>query len=178
MKPLVTSASIFAAYAHTGQTRKYTGEPYFQHVEAVAKMVMMTRNATPEMIAAAYLHDVVEDTGTTYADVLNKYGDPVADYVWRLTATVWPGPFEARPNRAFRMAHERRRLADSPAEVQTIKLADIIDNTATIVQYDPSFAPLYLREKLELLAVMTKGDADLYERAFAQITGEMKKCQK
>lgn len=61
---------------------------------------------------------------------------------------------------------DRQRLADSSREVQTIKVADLIDNTPSIVQHDPDFARVYLREKRDLLNVLTLADQDLVDRAW------------
>ena len=61
---------------------------------------------------------------------------------------------------------DRQRLADSSREVQTIKVADLIDNTPSIVEHDPDFARVYLREKRDLLNVLTLADQGLVDRAW------------
>jgi hypothetical protein len=68
-------------------------------------------------------------------------------------------------NRAHRKAMDREHSARAPAEAQTIKLADLISNSRSIVKHDPAFARTYLEEKRMLLAVMTKGDPGLYAEA-------------
>lgn len=80
---LVERARLFAIAAHaaTGQTRKYTGEPYWRHPEEVARLVSQFGH-TPEMLAAAWLHDVVEDTGVDVALIRAEFGDTVADTWW------------------------------------------------------------------------------------------------
>ena len=62
--PLVIKADTFADLSHSGQVRKYTGEPYIVHPREVATLVSTVAH-TPEMLAAALLHDVVEDTPAT-----------------------------------------------------------------------------------------------------------------
>ncbi len=62
-------------------------------------------------------------------------------------------------------AMDRAHTAEAPAEAQTVKLADLISNSKSIVQHDPEFAKTYLEEKRMLLAVMTKGDAGLMAEA-------------
>ena len=71
--------------AHQGQFRRDGKTPYFEHVDGVARLV---KPQTPENIATAYLHDVVEDTRYTLND-LSKIGmpDKVVDAVNRLTTT-------------------------------------------------------------------------------------------
>jgi guanosine-3',5'-bis(diphosphate) 3'-pyrophosphohydrolase len=64
-------------------------------------------------------------------------------------------------NRAERKAASRARLAAAPGWVQTIKCADLISNTSSIVKHDPKFAVTYLEEKRLLLDVLTKADPRL-----------------
>jgi hypothetical protein len=76
----------------------------------------------------------------------------------------------SRPNdgdRKIRKAIDRNHLAGASARAQTIKLADLIDNSRSIVERDPDFAKVYLAEKRELLAVLTEGDETLLNRARA-----------
>jgi hypothetical protein len=61
----------------------------------------------------------------------------------------------------------------SSSRAQTIKLADLIDNTKTIVARDPKFAKVYLREKIALLHVLTKGDPTLMKIAVEQTEGKL-----
>ena len=163
---LVSRARAFAQDAHEAidQRRKYTNEPYFVHCGAVAD-IMAGVEHTPEMIAAAYLHDVVEDTPVSIDDVRDSFGPKVADLVGWLTDISKPSD----GNRATRKAIDRAHSAAAPPEAQTIKLADLIDNTATIVAFDPGFANVYLEEKRLLLEVMTVGDPTLMKIAREQI---------
>jgi (p)ppGpp synthase/HD superfamily hydrolase len=117
------------------------------------------------MIAAAWLHDTVEDTGVTSELIRKEFGDQVADLVGWLTDVSRPD----HGNRAQRKAVDRAHTAAAPAAAQTIKLADLICNTRSIVEHDAKFAETYLAEKRQLLEVMIKGDARLRERALAQI---------
>jgi hypothetical protein len=71
-------------------------------------------------------------------------------------------------NRAERKAASRARLANAPAWVQTIKCADLISNTSSIVKHDPKFAVTYLEEKRLLLDVLTKADRRLHQLALEQ----------
>jgi (p)ppGpp synthase/HD superfamily hydrolase len=109
------------------------------------------------MVAAAWLHDVVEDTGCTYTDIHMAFGADIAALVGWLTDVSQPQD----GNRAHRKSIDRAHSAAAPAEAQTIKLADLISNSKSIMQHDPAFAKTYLEEKRLLLAVMTKGDPTL-----------------
>lgn len=163
---VITAAIDLATRSHAAinQMRKYTGDPYICHPRAVAAIVASVPH-TPEMIAAAWLHDVVEDTPTTIEDVRAACGDMVADLVEWLTDVSKPSD----GNRAARKALDRAHSAAAPPEAQTIKLADLIDNAQSIAEHDPSFAVTYRREKMELLKVMTKGDKTLYDRALTLV---------
>lgn len=155
-------AKAFAEVAHQGQVRKYTGEPYINHPAAVVELVRTVPH-TQEMLAAAWLHDVVEDTDTTLIEVRDLFGLSVAAYVMFLTDVSKP----ADGNRATRKALDRAHLTTAPPKAMTIKLADLIHNTESIVKYDPKFAEVYLAEKRLLLGVLMAGDRTLYEQAYA-----------
>jgi (p)ppGpp synthase/HD superfamily hydrolase len=153
-----------AAHAAVAQLRKYTNEPYIVHpTEVVA--ILKTRPHNPEMVAAAWLHDTVEDTGVSIELIRAEFGSEVSDLVGWLTDVSRP----EQGNRAVRKAIDRAHTASAPAEAQTIKLCDLISNTRSIVEHDHKFAETYLAEKRLLLEVMTKGDPVLLARARAQI---------
>jgi (p)ppGpp synthase/HD superfamily hydrolase len=164
---IVRKAQVYAMAAHAavGQRRKYTNEPYIVHPAEVAKIVAGVPGSTPDMVAAAWLHDVVEDTGCTYTDIHMAFGADIAALVGWLTDVSKPED----GNRAVRKAIDREHTAAAPAEAQTIKLADLISNSRSIMAHDPEFARVYLAEKRALLEVMTRGDAGLRERAMQQI---------
>lgn len=166
---IVHKAQVYAMAAHAavGQRRKYTNEPYIVHPAEVASIVASVPGSTPEMVAAAWLHDVVEDTGCTFTDVHMAFGIDIATLVGWLTDVSRPED----GNRAVRKAIDREHTAQAPAEAQTIKLADLISNSRSIMAHDPKFAATYLEEKRQLLAVMTRGDRVLHARASALVVG-------
>lgn len=145
-------AMEFAMKAHANQVRKYTGEPYFGHLAEVAGIVAACERADVEMIAAAFLHDTIEDCGVTLEKIEHEFGFDVAVMVSGLTDS------EDGKNRAERKAKARDRLAACSGRIQTIKCADLISNTKSIMLHDPKFAAVYLEEKRLLLEVMTKAD--------------------
>ena len=159
---MVERARVFATAAHAavGQVRKYTFEPYIVHPAEVAKIVR-DAGGSETMIAAAWLHDTVEDTGVTIETIRAEFGVEVAELVGWLTDVSRP----EHGNRAHRKALDRAHSAAAPAEAQTVKLADLIANTRSIMEHDVAFAKTYLEEKRLLLAVMTKGDPTLMTEA-------------
>jgi len=160
---VIYKARVYSEAAHlaVGQVRKYTGEPYYTHPFAVAEMVENV-GGTKNMIAAALLHDVVEDTHITLRDIYLAFGDEVSTLVGWLT----DHQTHADGNRATRKANECHKLSHAPVEAQTIKLADLIHNSQSIFQHDPKFARVYLKEKRAILEVMLGGDPTLYTRAW------------
>jgi len=163
---IIKNAKSFATKAHEGQVRKYTGEPYINHpgnvVDILANLNLGEKR--DYILATAWLHDVVEDCGIRNQEIFDYFGNPVAKWVDWLTDNFKVG------NRKERKARYCHRLIQAPIEVKTIKLADIIDNTSLIVEYDPNFARVYLAEKRELLEVLKEGDHGLWQRANTQVT--------
>jgi (p)ppGpp synthase/HD superfamily hydrolase len=155
----VKQAIAFARIAHGDQVRKYTGEEYYNHPIEVAETVATVTDDT-NMYIAAILHDTVEDTVATTEDIELFFGSDVATLVSELTDVSRPSD----GNRAARKAKDRDHLAKASPRAQTIKYADLLSNTASISEHDPSFAVVYLREKKELLDVMLDGDPILRQR--------------
>lgn len=154
------NALTFATMKHDGQRRKYTNEPYLTHLISVAARVDAAVGDV-DMVRAALCHDVLEDTETTHDELEAAIGAVAAGFVLLLTDTR-----RENGNRATRKAMDRARLGTAPQAVQTIKLADLIDNTGSIVQHDPDFAKVYLEEKRALLNVLTYGDKGLTKQAW------------
>jgi (p)ppGpp synthase/HD superfamily hydrolase len=157
----IIRALNFAKDAHEGQVRKYTGEPYINHPIEVATIVEAF-GGTKYQIAAALLHDVVEDTPIKIADVEWRFGVTVAGMVADLTDISKPED----GNRATRKGIDRAHSAAASPDAQFVKLADLISNTTNIVEHDPDFAKIYLAEKELLLDVMVAHkDAPIYNWA-------------
>lgn len=167
--PLAFRAMMFARAVHQDQRRKYTGNPYIDHLAEVAGIVA-TVDDTPESIAVAWLHDCREDQGVTGEEIEHRFGMRVAVGVALLS------DFETG-NRAERKAAGRVRLASAPGWVQTIKCADLISNTGSIVMHDPDFAVVYLEEKRLLLDVLTAADPRLRALAASIAVGEPQPMQ-
>ncbi|MDZ7276678.1 HD domain-containing protein [Pantoea eucrina] len=153
------------AHAAAGQRRKYTDEPYIVHPAAVVELV---RSVTDDdaMLAAAWLHDTVEDTSNTLLDIERHFGARVAQLVAMLTDNAQP----AAKNRVARKLAHFQHTAEASPDAQTIKLADIIDNTRAIVQYDPDFARIYLVEKKIQIQLLKQGSPALWQQANQSIT--------
>ena len=165
---IAEKARIYATAAHAavGQKRKYSHEPYINHPAAVAEIVSSVPHSE-EMVAGAWLHDVVEDTKITIDDIVAEFGPVVAALVGELTDVSRPED----GNRAARKAIDREHNAKASPQAKTIKLADLIDNTRNIVQHDPDFAKVYLAEKALLLPFLREADPELWGQANKAVQG-------
>lgn len=161
----------FADQAHGEQMRKFAPERYIAHPIRVMKLC---REQTKDMaiLAAALLHDVLEDT-PVQKEALRDFllsampevqAQRTVGLVVELT-DVYTKKHYPEWNRRKRKAKEVERLEATSADAQTIKYADIIDNSAEIVYQDTDFAEVYLRECRALLKKMDKGNPALYKRA-------------
>lgn len=163
---LESKAKAFATQQHAAinHLRKYTGDPYIVHPARVVKLVRSVPH-TEAMLCAAWLHDVVEDTPVTLETIAEEFGDEVASLVEMLTdvSKLSDG------GRAVRKAIDREHTAKASPPAKSIKLADLIDNTDSIVGHDPKFAQIYLAEKALLLEVLKEGDPTLYAMAAANL---------
>lgn len=132
-------AMIESEFQHFEQKRKYTGEPYFVHLQNVANKVKEW--GYPELQAIAYLHDIVEDTHVTIEQIEKAFNKEIATNVWFLTDV----PLIAG-NRKTRNHLNNMRLSQAPESALIVKCADMIDNMKDIVEHDKKFAKVYLDE--------------------------------
>ena len=163
---LIDQAKKFAIKAHdsVNHRRKYTDEPYHVHPERVANLVASITSDV-DIIAAAWLHDVLEDVAPKNQDFGEKtirqiFGDRVLKLVLEVTDVSKPSD----GNRLKRKAIDREHLAKASAEGKTIKLADLIDNIIDITKHDPNFARVFRREAALDLPYLQQGNTKLYER--------------
>jgi (p)ppGpp synthase/HD superfamily hydrolase len=158
----VEKARIFATAAHEAidQKHKYTNEPYIVHPRHVVGILRLV-NAKENLLAAAWLHDTVEDTHVTFATILREFGKEIAELVDQVTDVSKPED----GNRAVRKALDLKHLASASPDAKTLKLADLIDNSVWITRYDPKFAKVYMKEKEALLKVLTEGNEVLWKMA-------------
>lgn len=151
----IEKARLFAIVAHAGQVRKFSGLPYHSHPQAVVRILLEhVPNATWEMICAAYLHDVIEDTGAGHL-IEPEFGSVVTGYVHGLTNVKVDGL-----NRAAQKTHDAQRIAWACREVKQIKLCDRYHNLPDIIANDPKHALVYVPETRHLLDHALKGVCD------------------
>ena len=121
----ITKAWFFASRAHKEQ--KYPGEqlPYITHIGNVVLEVMGVANGleNPELaICCAILHDTIEDTNTSYEDILQEFGKAVADGVEALSKD------STLATKKEQMLDSLKRIKELPKEVWIVKMADRVAN--------------------------------------------------
>lgn len=115
-------AAAFAAAAHQHAVRRDGRTPYFAHPARVAMTVACLFNChDPETLAIALLHDTIEDTGTDYDDVFERFGETIARGVACLTKDM------RLPEDERERAYDEQ-LRTGPWQAQLVKLADVFDN--------------------------------------------------
>lgn len=150
----IHDAAEFAIRRHHGQTRNEdTQVPYVTHCAEVARLVAINGGSVTQ-ICAAWLHDTVEDTDTQLVEIDALFGHDVASLVEQLTDVSRPED----GNRATRKALDREHTASATPEAKSVKCADMISNTKSIMEYDPGFAKVYMKEKRLLLPHLEQAD--------------------
>lgn len=183
MELILKKIAAFADKAHGDQQRKYADERYIGHPLRVMKTCQDYGYPLP-VLAAAILHDVLEDTETT-AEQIREFlfgvlSETDAHHTLALVielTDVYTKYEYPRMNRQKRKAKEANRIEGISAEAQTIKYADIIDNTKGIAEQDADFAPVFLKECNTLLLKMNKGNKELRDQAIGILTNEIEQLK-
>lgn len=119
---LFDEAVKFATEAHHGTERRGKGYPYIIHpMEAASIVATMTND--PEMLAAAMLHDTVEDTDVTIEQIRKQFGDRVAELVQHETA-----PADESLTWRERKSLQIKQLTEAPHDSKIVALGDKLSN--------------------------------------------------
>ncbi len=139
----------FSREAHQGQTRQ-SGDPYVTHPIAVARM-LTPLHLDVQSIIAALLHDVVEDTDITTAQIAEKFGTPVAELVDGLSK-LEKIQFETREDAQAENFRKMLLAMARDVRVILIKLADRLHNMRTLDSMRPDKCARIARETMEIYA--------------------------
>lgn len=159
----------FVQQAHDRQVRKYTGNPYYDHLQAVGNMAKEYKLCYGYEIGLC--HDLLEDTDidkSTLYHALCRFGysigesNDISDAVLQLS-DVFTHEVYPNLNREYRKKKEAERLHCISDLAQSVKYCDIIDNTKSIVEHDKGFARVYLTEIDFILKGMKDGNQELYK---------------
>lgn len=191
-KLLTDPLSIAAAYVcmskHGRQLRKFSGEPYWKHPFSVVERMtnFMAEEISTDMVATAFLHDILEDTKTSAVNLFISMTSTLRQHIkidWqerievrRVVALVeeLTNPSKQHPDlcRMKRKQMDREHLARVSREAQIIKVFDRVDNLDDFAKHETNrnFLVMYCRESSLLLDRMTKVDERLYDLLSAAIT--------
>lgn len=150
----VSRAVRFAGAWHADQ-RRPTGAPYIEHLlEALEVLVRGAGVTSAPVLCAAVLHDVVEDTPCTLAQVSDAFGPQVAEVVRWVTI---PEPVAGEKAATVKEA-SLKRLRHAPREAVLVKLADRASNVQTLRNLPPSRQREYYAQTVRHIIPLTSGE--------------------
>jgi (p)ppGpp synthase/HD superfamily hydrolase len=161
----------FATQKHEGQVRKLSKDPYIVHPINVAN-ILKALNEKDDVVKAAYLHDTIEDTNTTFEEINEKFGKKVADLVQELTSNRSAIKEEGKAQ------YLAKKMNNMSAEALTIKFADRFDNISDLNDFDIEFARRYLKETEFILAHLKRKLNKNQQRLYNLIIERVKNAQK
>ena len=168
-RSLVLEAISFAARAHRHQLRRDNATPYAAHPMRVCFLLGSAFGVTdPVTLAAAALHDTIEDTTTDHDDLAEHFGKEVADAVAALTKDT-------------RQAHDAREstyfagIAAADDRVKAIKLADTLDNLIDSRHLMPEKRAETVAKSVRLSNLLSQGGSKEIRRLCSIVDAEIKK---
>jgi (p)ppGpp synthase/HD superfamily hydrolase len=158
---LARAAYEYAREAHEGQERKGDGSPYINHPTELARLLVAAGHDDDELIAATFLHDVVEDTDTTLEELGEAFGDGVRELVEAMTEDKDIEPYERRKD------HHRDQVEEGGERAVLIyaadKVANLRDLRALYANVGEGAASRF-NAPLDVRVRLWEGDAEMIER--------------
>ncbi|QLH05893.1 HD domain-containing protein [Nitrosopumilus ureiphilus] len=128
---LVKRAELLAKKKHAGQFRKDNTAPYSKHLEDVVNRLKSLGVIDKELLSAGWLHDIIEDTDTSFDSLYEQFGDRIAVIVSSLTKD------KTLPRKQREKAYNVQ-LKEASLDAKLIKLCDISANLSDLKNYDAS----------------------------------------
>lgn len=153
---LINVAKFVATTAHAGQTRKFSGLPYITHPAGVVAFLEKF-NVGENILAAAWCHDVIEDTSITYESLELVIGTQVTDIVQELTNYKFP----EGTSRVTEYWANVMRLVQASHQAQTGKCGDVYDNCKDVYAQDPVYGARFIAEKFFLVRLLYLAQGDV-----------------
>lgn len=139
----------FAILAHGDQIRD-DGTPYWMHLQRVADILIRNNISDPEILATAWLHDVVEDTDVTFRDLVKIASDNTVELVAQLT-NKHPHGTSFSDKQSTLLDHAKSMSSSA----KLVKLADRLDNIVSMRStWDEKRQNRYINSTIELLAAL------------------------
>lgn len=160
----IKRAHSFALERHSGQYRKFTNEPYIRHPEQVVCILAMYLGDV-DLLTAAMLHDVVEDTHTTIQEVYSVFGDRVGNLVEELTT-------DSRQKRLLgKKIYMVNHINSLSEDAFTIKIADRLHNVMGLLhpKMSSDFIKWYMTETKYILDNLDRDDYSLIQNKLLDI---------
>ena len=155
---------------HYKQVRQ-DGSPYARHPIEVAQLLKRyVANCSDTMLVAAYLHDVIEDTSTTYEDIENDFGKNVADLVLELTND------EQEKNALGKKDYLVKKMNSMSDDAFSIKLVDRLHNVMDMKCSTEEFKSYYKDQTLHIFSNLKREYSDAQEAIVEDILERLKKC--
>lgn len=152
---ITKAALIFAKEKHKNQNRKVTNDPYVNHPISVAKILRENKKShkIKELVAAAFLHDTLEDTNTTEHELEKLFGKLITSLVLELTTD------EKEKEKIGKEKYLAEKMSDNSRMSNwalVIKLADRLDNVSDLKNADEKFRKRYTKETRHILETLEK----------------------
>lgn len=147
---LITNKALeFAREKHKGQIRKNnTTVEYITHPINVANLVKKYANNAvniDDLVSSAYLHDTLEDTNTTYEELICNFGNIISNLVKELTNN------DVLKKEMGKTKYLSMKMANMSEDALIIKLCDRLDNVSSLYDTNKAFIDKYLRETISIL---------------------------
>ena len=139
---MIQEALQFATEKHKGQIRKFDKKNYVEHPKSVAKIIKENKESKKinELVAAAILHDTLEDTNTTEQELRNYFGELVTSLVKELATE------EKEKEKLGKKEYLAKKMTDMSSWGLVIKLADRLDNVSDLNTSPKEFKKKYAEE--------------------------------
>ena len=148
---MIPEAKRLAEKSHQGQFRKFENTPFVQHPIQVARILKSAaEEATKEMVAAALLHDTVEDTGVTHKQIRSRFGARVAKLVKELTTD------KEKRDEYGKSKYLGWKMANMSDSALTIKLCDRYHNVRKIEETPKKFRKRYSKETRKTILILLR----------------------
>jgi len=169
----------FAATAHIGQLVPGTKLPYIMHISFVAMEVIAATKMHSDLdcnllVQCALLHDTLEDTDTSYDQLVDNFGNSVAQGVDSLTKhpSIGADISNKEHRKKLKMTDSLKRILEQPREIWMVKMADRITNLQPPPgHWTPDKIKRYREEAVEIYEALKEGSRYLSDRLKEKING-------